>query len=41
MHFDELLVKTNYDEEKLTMELTMLEIEGYISKDGAYFVKNA
>ena len=39
--FDELLVKTNYDEEKLTMELTMLEIEGYISKDGAYFVKNA
>ncbi|MGC8649884.1 MAG: DNA-processing protein DprA [Hydrogenobaculum sp.] len=39
--FDELLAKTNYDEEKLTMELAMLEIEGYISKDGAYFVKNA
>jgi len=39
--FDELLVKTSYDEEKLTMELTVLEIEGYISKEGAYFVKNA
>jgi len=39
--FDELLIKTNYDEEKLTLELTMLELDGKISKDGAYFVKNA
>ncbi len=39
--FDELLAKTNYDEERLTLELTMLELEGKISKDGAYFIKNA
>jgi len=39
--FDELLLKTGYDEEKLTLELTMLELEGLVSKEGAYFVKNA
>ncbi len=39
--FDELLVKTGYDEEKLTLELTMLELEGKVSKEGAYFIKNA
>lgn len=39
--FEELMVKTGIDEEKLTLELTMLEIEGIIRKEGAYFVKNA
>ncbi len=39
--FEEILLKTNCDEERLTLELTMLEIEGFIRKEGAYFVKNA
>lgn len=37
--FEELLSKTGFDEDKLTMELAMLEIEGLIRKDGVYFIK--
>ncbi len=36
--FEELLSKTGFDEDKLTMELTMLEIEGLIRKEG-YFIR--